>query len=343
MDSKLAKIAEELEKDLKFEGAVGLRNAIKPDAVETINSLKNMGINAHILSGDNYDQCLMTAQALGLTPGEENKDYFHFNFTSMDVAQPQLKRAIEKVNESVTKLKQLQETKSQLSLKSTPPAFRKSYSIIIDGSTIDFISKDLYLLEHMKLILEFTNSVVGYRCTPLQKGIIVRLFKELNRVTLAVGDGYNDILMLQTANVGIQIYNPEVLVKFGDINLTYLRFIPHCILHYCRDWNSNMQLVQINLYKYSSILLFVTAIYQIYCQFTAATPFQDYLLTTTGIFTVFTSLPFIFINKSIRPEVRQKVPGFYCEKNYMTKVLDIKKLFYHLVSECSDRSSLSVW
>lgn len=57
------------------------------------------------------------------------------------------------------------------------------------------------------------------------KGFILRHFSEKKsfigsanpNVTMAIGDGYNDISMLKEATVGIQLFNPNVALDFGDI------------------------------------------------------------------------------------------------------------------------------
>jgi P-type E1-E2 ATPase len=52
--------------------------------------------------------------------------------------------------------------------------------------------------------------VIACRLTPLQKALLVTLVrKELKRVTLSIGDGANDVSMIQSANVGIGIAGKE--------------------------------------------------------------------------------------------------------------------------------------
>ena len=54
------------------------------------------------------------------------------------------------------------------------------------------------------------SSVLCCRATPLQKAYIVRIVKEELRMhTLAIGDGANDVSMIQTADVGVGISGQE--------------------------------------------------------------------------------------------------------------------------------------
>ena len=57
------------------------------------------------------------------------------------------------------------------------------------------------------------HSVICCRVTPLQKSEVVRLVKKKlpNVVTLAIGDGANDVSMIQAAHIGVGISGQEGL------------------------------------------------------------------------------------------------------------------------------------
>lgn len=57
------------------------------------------------------------------------------------------------------------------------------------------------------LLAPHMHSVICCRVTPKQKADMVRLVKNnLNKITLAVGDGANDVNMIMEANIGVGIY-----------------------------------------------------------------------------------------------------------------------------------------
>ncbi len=57
---------------------------------------------------------------------------------------------------------------------------------------------------------QYCESVVCCRVTPRQKALVVRLIKEsLNKITLAIGDGANDVNMIQEAHIGVGLYGNE--------------------------------------------------------------------------------------------------------------------------------------
>ena len=79
---------------------------------------------------------------------------------------------------------------------------------MIDGATLIYALK-----EHAALFLKLTSmatAVVCCRVTPLQKAQIVRLVKlETKEVCLSIGDGANDVSMIQEAHIGIGIFGKE--------------------------------------------------------------------------------------------------------------------------------------
>ena len=65
-------------------------------------------------------------------------------------------------------------------------------SPVIDGSTFSFIENEADL----SFVLEKAKSVVFCRVTPGQKAEIVKFVKDMGKLTLAVGDGANDVNMI---------------------------------------------------------------------------------------------------------------------------------------------------
>ena len=333
LSTKISNMANDLEKDLKFESAVGFRNTLKIDAHDTVNQLKEMGIGLHMLSGDGYENCLMTAQSLELIQGEEKTNYYHFNFRNQDTAVPQLKRVLDKISDCMKAHSSSSESKPKLSPSRVinTVATPKPLCLLLDGKTVSAIVENEYLREHFKFIFEFTKTIVGYDLSPLNKQDIITMFKEIYRRTLAVGDGYNDILMLETANVGIQVKNPQIFFTFGDIQIESLLVIGKLLFNHGREWNCNLNMVIVSLYKYSIVLAVSTLAYQIVCEFSAATPFQDYWIISIQLTHVFSALAFIFFNKNYSKRLKEELLGFYCEKDYFTRFRSIKHLINIMV------------
>lgn len=97
-------------------------------------------------------------------------------------------------------------------------------------------------------LTKYCNSVLCCRATPLQKAYIVRVVKEeLKMRTLAIGDGANDVSMIQTADVGIGISGQEGMqaVMAADFALSRFKYLESFLLvhgHWSYDRLSRMVL-----------------------------------------------------------------------------------------------------
>lgn len=70
------------------------------------------------------------------------------------------------------------------------------------------------------------EAVICCRVSPLQKALVVRLVKDgLHTMTLAIGDGANDVSMIQAADVGVGIRGEEGLqaVNSSDYAISQVR------------------------------------------------------------------------------------------------------------------------
>lgn len=86
-----------------------------------------------------------------------------------------------------------------------------SISLLLNGLLISFINLSVQIVlrhyehEFMELAVQ-CPAVVVCRCTPTQKAEIVRLLKiHTGKRTCAIGDGGNDVSMIQTADAGVGI------------------------------------------------------------------------------------------------------------------------------------------
>lgn len=76
-------------------------------------------------------------------------------------------------------------------------------SLLVEGESLRMILLDESLKAAFLKISKDCESVVCCRVTPKQKALVVRLIKEsLKKITLAIGDGANDVNMIQEAHIG---------------------------------------------------------------------------------------------------------------------------------------------
>ena len=83
--------------------------------------------------------------------------------------------------------------------------------LIVDGKTLLTVFGKNDLIKMLRNLTSECRSVICCRMSPLQKAEIVQMIKasETTPVTAAVGDGANDVAMIQEAHVGLGIAGKE--------------------------------------------------------------------------------------------------------------------------------------
>jgi len=104
--------------------------------------------------------------------------------------------------------------------------------IIADGKSLTYaLEKDIN-----KQFLELAimcKAVVCCRVSPLQKALVVKLVKKNEKaLLLAIGDGANDVSMIQAAHVGVGISGKEGLqaARSADVAISQFRFLKKLLL-----------------------------------------------------------------------------------------------------------------
>ena len=87
----------------------------------------------------------------------------------------------------------------------------KKTAVIVEGRMLTKIISDLGMKNAFLQIAKTCETVVCCRVSPSQKAEVVRLIKndDPSLVTMAIGDGANDVSMIREANVGIGLYGNE--------------------------------------------------------------------------------------------------------------------------------------
>uniref|UniRef100_A0A8C7Y887 Phospholipid-transporting ATPase n=1 Tax=Oryzias sinensis TaxID=183150 RepID=A0A8C7Y887_9TELE len=159
-----------------------------------------------------------------------------------------------------------------------------------------------YTLEHQRTyILEIKKflstacackAVICCRVTPLQKAQVVELIKKHKKaVTLAVGDGANDVSMIKSAHIGVGISGQEGIqaVLASDYSFAQFRFLQRLLLVHGR-W-SYLRMCRFLCYFFYKNFAFtmVHFWFGFFCGFSAQTVYDQFFITLYNI--VYTSLP----------------------------------------------------
>ncbi|XP_078738985.1 LOW QUALITY PROTEIN: phospholipid-transporting ATPase IF-like [Lampetra fluviatilis] len=166
-------------------------------------------------------------------------------------------------------------------------------SLVVSGSQLSVL-----LVHHrraLRQLVQACRSVLCCRLAPLQKAEVVRLVKALpgSPITLAIGDGANDVSMIQEAHVGIGILGAEgrQAARNSDFALPRFRCLPRLLLVHGHLYYARIaHLVQYFFYKN---VCFMTPqfLFQFYCGFSHQTLYDSSYLTIYNL--CFTSLPIL--------------------------------------------------
>ncbi|KAJ2234341.1 phospholipid transporting ATPase [Coemansia sp. RSA 1286] len=164
-------------------------------------------------------------------------------------------------------------------------------ALVIDGTSLKYALEP----ELAPLLLEIAvrcQSVLCCRVSPLQKALVVRLVKDsLGTLCLSIGDGANDVSMIQEADVGIGISGEEGLqaVMASDYAIGQFRFLQKLLLVHGR-W-SYLRITSMVLNFFYKNVVFTVSLFwfQIYCQWSVSNVFDYALITLYNM--LFTMLP----------------------------------------------------
>ncbi|XP_058259176.1 phospholipid-transporting ATPase VA isoform X2 [Hemibagrus wyckioides] len=316
-----------LETDLHLLGATGIEDRLQDGVPETIAALRTAGLQIWVLTGDKQETAINIAYACKLLDPEEeiitlNADsqeacavlldeslhYIQAKFLCSSSSDPQATRLVQQDYTSVHFLSP--------SSGSTPsgPFLVHRLGLVIDGRTLAY-ALDKSLEDKFLAVARSCRSVLCCRSTPLQKSMVVKLVRNKLRVmTLAIGDGANDVSMIQVADVGVGISGQEGMqaVMASDFALPRFQYLQKLLLvhgHWCYSRLANMI-----LYFFYKNAMFVALIfwYQFYCGFSGSAMIdQWYLIFFNLMFSAFPQLITATLDKDVSAETLQELPQLY--------------------------------
>uniref|UniRef100_A0A914I7J9 Phospholipid-transporting ATPase n=1 Tax=Globodera rostochiensis TaxID=31243 RepID=A0A914I7J9_GLORO len=165
------------------------------------------------------------------------------------------------------------------------------YALVINGESLAHALKQKY----EKTFLEIGTSclsVICCRVTPLQKAQVVDLVKRnVKAVTLAIGDGANDVSMIRTAHIGVGISGQEGMqaVLSSDFSIGQFRFLERLLLVHGR-WSYLRMCKFLRYFFYKNFAYTLPHFwYAFFCGFSAQTVNDPMLISMYNL--CFTALP----------------------------------------------------
>ncbi|CAM8927243.1 unnamed protein product [Rhodiola kirilowii] len=297
----LRKVASSIEKNIDILGASAIEDKLQIGVPEAIEALRTAGMKVWVLTGDKQETAisigfssrLLTSKMTQIAINSNSKDSCRM---ILDEAMLMIKRAI-----TVTA-----GTHGENDVQ--------AFALIIDGASLVYIL-DSELEEQLFQLASGCSVVLCCRVAPLQKaGIVALVKKRTDDMTLAIGDGANDVSMIQMADVGIGISGQEgrQAVMASDFAMGQFRFlVPLLFVH--GHWNYQRMGYMI-LYNYYRNAIFVLVLfwYVLFTCFTLTTAITEWSSVLYSV--IYTAVPTIIIgilDKDLGRQVLLKHPQLY--------------------------------
>ncbi|KAK6155195.1 hypothetical protein DH2020_009443 [Rehmannia glutinosa] len=301
-DALIEAAADKIERDLILLGATAVEDKLQKGVPECIEKLENAGIKIWVITGDKMETAINIGYACSLL--REDMKQIVITLDSAEISDLEKKET-----------RRLLQREGKLQLSSSE-GNSIPFGLIIDGKSLTFaLSKNLE-----DSFLDLANncaSVICCRSTPKQKALVTRLVKKgTGRTMLAIGDGANDVGMLQEADIGVGISGVEGMqaAMSSDFTIAQFRFLERLLLvhgHWCYRRISMM----ICYFFYKNIAFGFTLFwFEAHASFSGQPAYNDWYMSFYNVF--FTSLPVIALgvfDQDVSARLCLKNPELYQE------------------------------
>ncbi|KAK1999557.1 phospholipid-translocating P-type ATPase [Colletotrichum falcatum] len=270
---KIEAAAEIIEQSFNLVGASAIEDKLQMGVPETIDKLRRANIKIWMLTGDKRETAINIAHSARIC--QPVSDLF-----TLDVAKGDLRGQLVALSEDL-------HSGSAHSV------------VVIDGQSLAAIETSPALTAQFYSVVPLVDSVICCRASPAQKALMVKTVRSQLRklkgrmghgLTLAIGDGANDLAMISASHVGVGISGKEGLqaARVADYAIVQFRYLQRLLLVHGR-WNyvRTAKFILCTFWKEMFFYL-PTAMYQRYNGYTGTSLYESASLTVFN--TLFTSL-----------------------------------------------------
>ncbi|KAH9884860.1 phospholipid-translocating P-type ATPase [Xylariomycetidae sp. FL2044] len=315
-EEKLEEVADKIEQELTLLGGTAIEDRLQDGVPDTIALLGVAGIKLWVLTGDKVE----TAINIGFSCNLLNNDMelIHLKLEEDETGETpdeEFLSRVEKVLDEKLKVFGLAGNDEDLAAarkNHEPPA--PTHALIIDGFTLRWALDDS-LKQKFLLLCKQCASVLCCRVSPAQKAAVVAMVKTgLDVMTLSIGDGANDVAMIQEADVGVGIAGVEgrQAVMSADYAIGQFRFLQRLVLVHGR-WSYRRMAEAISNFFYKNMIWTLTIFwFQCFCDFDITYLFEYTYIILFNL--IFTSVPPIIIgvlDQDVSDKVSLAVPQLY--------------------------------
>ncbi|KAF5376750.1 hypothetical protein D9615_007897 [Tricholomella constricta] len=284
-EAMVAVVAEFLERDLELLGLTGVEDKLQDEVKSTLELLRNAGIKIWMLTGDKIE----TARCIAIsTKLVARNQYIH----------------------EISKLKTSDEVRDQLEFLQS----KLDCCLVIDGESLQ-LCLNLFKNEFIEIATKL-SAVVACRCSPTQKADVARLIrKHTKKRVCCIGDGGNDVSMIQAADVGVGIVGKEgrQASLAADFSVTQFSFLTKLLLWHGRNsYRRSAKLAQFVIHR-GLIISIMQAVFSAIFYFAPIALYQGWLMA--GYATVYTMAPVfsLVLDRDVNEDLALLYPELYKE------------------------------
>ena len=283
--AQVSAVIESLERNMELLCVTGVEDKLQENVRNTLEVLRNAGIKIWMLTGDKLETATCIAKSSRLVSRTQN----------IYVFKPVSNRA---------------EAHQELN------AFRRKQdcALIIKGESLE-VCLEFYEHEFMDLA-SACPAVVCCRCSPEQKAEVVRLIQQhTGKRTAAIGDGGNDVSMIQAACTGVGIVGKEGMQASlaSDFSLTQFSHVARLLLVHGRNsYKRSASLSQFVIHR-GLIITAMQAIFSAVFYFSSVSLYPGFLMV--GYATIYTMFPVfsLVLDKDVSGRIALTYPELYKE------------------------------
>ncbi|KAL8981393.1 MAG: hypothetical protein Q9205_003812 [Flavoplaca limonia] len=237
---ELDKAAELIERDFYLLGATAIEDKLQDGVPDTIHTLQEAGIKVWVLTGDRQETAINIGMSCKLI--SEDMSLLMVNEDNAQATRDNISKKLGAIRSQSSGGHELE-----------------TLALIIDGKSLTYALEKGLDKEFLDLAV-LCKAVICCRVSPLQKALVVKLVKRnLKSLLLAIGDGANDVSMIQAAHVGVGISGVEGLqaARSADVAIGQFRYLRKLLLVH-GAW-SYQRISKVILYSfYKNITMFMT-------------------------------------------------------------------------------------
>ncbi|KAI5984620.1 hypothetical protein EDD15DRAFT_2307641 [Pisolithus albus] len=284
-EAMTAVVAEYLERDLELLGLTGVEDKLQDEVKSTLELLRNAGIKIWMLTGDKIE----TARCIAIsTKLVARNQYIH----------------------EVAKLKTSDQVRDQLEFLQS----KLDCCLVIDGESLQ-LCLNSYKNEFIEIATKL-SAVVACRCSPTQKADVARLIRQYTKKRVCcIGDGGNDVSMIQAADVGVGIVGKEgkQASLAADFSVTQFSYLAKLLMWHGRNsYRRSAKLAQFVIHR-GLIISVMQAVFSAIFYFAPIALYQGWLMM--GYATVYTMAPVfsLVLDQDVNEDIALIYPELYKE------------------------------